>query len=89
MGEAPTAVAVSFLDTTTEDDDRLESVTVLKTVKKLIADAKRFKSFTLLFYLNSLKQFIELWLKYQQNPQIKALMSKASHTIAVAVGKGL
>ncbi|KAI6146736.1 hypothetical protein BKA82DRAFT_10201 [Pisolithus tinctorius] len=88
LDEGPTIV-VAFLDMTAEDNDRLESVPVLETVKKLIVDAKRFKSFTSLFYLDSLKQVIELWTKYQQNSQIKAPMGKASHTISAAVGKGL
>ncbi|KAF8526566.1 hypothetical protein BU17DRAFT_62059 [Hysterangium stoloniferum] len=60
---------------------------VAKTVKKLIVDAKKYKSFTSLFYLNSFKQFIELWEKYQQNPRIKAPMKKASHAIAASIGK--
>ncbi|KAH7881694.1 hypothetical protein F5I97DRAFT_1933136 [Phlebopus sp. FC_14] len=78
----------SFLDTVSDDDDAPNSGPVLEIVKTLIINAKKFKSFTPLFYLNSLKQFIELWEKYQRNPRIKAPMCKASHTVAVSVGKG-
>lgn len=80
--------AAAFLDTTEDDSDAIESISVLKSVKKLIMDAKKYKSFTSLFYLTSLKQFIELWEKYKQNPRIKAPMVKASHVVAVSVGKG-
>ncbi|KIK97262.1 hypothetical protein PAXRUDRAFT_24716 [Paxillus rubicundulus Ve08.2h10] len=35
-----------------------------------------------------LKQFIELWEKYQHNPRIKPPMLRASHCVATSVGKG-
>ena len=45
----------TFLDVTEDDDDAVvESVSVLKTVKKLIINVKKYKSFTLLFYLQPL-----------------------------------
>ena len=81
--------AATFLDVTEDDDDAVvESVSVLETVKKLIIDAKKYKLFTSLFYLTSLKQFIDLWEKYKQNPQIRAPTIKASHVITISVGKG-
>ncbi|KAG2045904.1 hypothetical protein BDR06DRAFT_1012777 [Suillus hirtellus] len=57
-----------FLDMTADDDDNHDSVEptpVIDTVKKLIDEAKRFKSFTSLMHLHALKQFIELWDKYK------------------------
>jgi hypothetical protein len=80
---------VSFLDMT-GDDNSAESNTdpVLETIRKLMVDAKKYKSFTSLFYLNTLKQFIELWGTYQCNPKIRAPMCKASHAVATSIGKG-
>ncbi|KIO02003.1 hypothetical protein M404DRAFT_28230 [Pisolithus tinctorius Marx 270] len=83
-----TAVAATFLDVTEDDNDSAESISVMGCINKLMADAKKYKSFTSLFHLSSLKHFINLWDKYKQNPRIKAPMVKASHTIAVSVGKG-
>lgn len=80
--------AATFLDTTEDDSDAIKPISVLESIKKLIIDAKKYKSFTLLFYLTSLKQFVELWEKYKQNPRIKAPMVKASHVVAASVGKG-
>ena len=80
--------ATNFLDMTEDDSDTVESISVLESVKKLIIDAKKYKSFTSLFYLTSLKQFVELWEKYKQNPRIAAPMVKASHIVASSVGKG-
>ncbi|KIK79518.1 hypothetical protein PAXRUDRAFT_161140, partial [Paxillus rubicundulus Ve08.2h10] len=82
------STTVMFLDTTEDDNDSPESVTVLETVKRLVVDAKKFKSFTSLFHLNALKQFIELWEKYQHNPRIRAPMLRASHCVTTSVGKG-
>ena len=78
-----------FLDTT-GDDEVTESNTepVLETVDKLLEQAKKYKSSTSIFYLNSLKQFINLNMKYQANPKIKQPMQKASHAIAASIGKG-
>ena len=87
-GDSSNFPSTSYLDTTADEDDAPNSEPVLETIKKLIQDAKKFKSFTSLFYLHSLKQFIELWETYQRNPRIKAPMCKASHTVAVSVGKG-
>jgi len=78
----------SFLDMITDEDDTSDSDHVLNMIKTLIMSAKKFKSFTSLFYFNSLKQFIELFKKYQKNPRIKAPMCKASRTVAVSIGKG-
>jgi len=46
---------VSFLDMAEDDDDAAESTSVAHDVAKLIHDAKKFKSFSTLFYLNSLR----------------------------------
>ena len=86
MADAP---ATSFLDVTEDDNDvTIKSISVLETVKELIVGAKKYKSFISLFYLTSLKQFIDLWEKYKRNPQVKAPMIKASRVIASSVGKG-
>lgn len=80
--------AITFLDMIEDDNDAAAPISVLETVKKLIIDVKKYKSFTPLFYLTSLKQFINLWGKYKVNPQIKAPMVNASRVIAASVGKG-
>lgn len=80
-----------FLDMTADDDDNhdfTEPTPVIDTVKKLIIEAKKFKSFTSLVHLHALKQFIELWDKYKRNPRIKAPMMKSSRAVAVSIGKG-
>ncbi|KAF8546588.1 hypothetical protein OG21DRAFT_1479657 [Imleria badia] len=61
---------------------------ILETVNKLLEQAKKYKSFTSTFYLNSLKQFINLNTKYHTNPKIKRPMQKVSHAIATSIGKG-
>ncbi|KAI6138250.1 hypothetical protein BKA82DRAFT_4021275 [Pisolithus tinctorius] len=70
-----TAVAATFLDVTEDDNDSAESISVMGCINKLMADAKKYKSFTSLFHLSSLKHFINLWDKYKQNPRIKAPMA--------------
>ena len=66
--EADNLAPTIFLDTTEDDNDITESISVLETVKKLTIEARKYKSFTSLFHLNSLKQFIELWERYKRNP---------------------
>jgi len=80
---------ISFLDMT-DDDEIMESHTepVQETVKRLTFEAKKYNSFTSLFYLTSLIQFMNLWEKYQQNAKIKVPMQKASYVIAVSIRKG-
>ena len=79
----------SFLDTTGDDEvTETNSKPVLETISRLMEEAKKYKSFTSMFYLDSLQRFITLWTKYQGNPKIKAPMLKASHVIAVSIGKG-
>ncbi|KAL4079930.1 hypothetical protein V8B97DRAFT_2020682 [Scleroderma yunnanense] len=68
-------VATDFLDVTEDDSDMTESISVIKSIKNLMLNAKKYRSFTALFHLNSLQQ-------------IKAPMVKASHTISVSVEKG-
>lgn len=84
--------AQPFLDTAVDDDDDdnsgLEPPPVIDIVNTLIMEAKKFKSFTSLMHLHALKQFIELWEKYKHIPRICAPMMKASHTVAVSIGKG-
>ena len=81
---------VDFLDTAEDDDDaaEIQNEPVLEAIKRLILEAKKYKSFTSLFYLNMLVQFVELWTKYQQNPRIKGPMCRASHAIAISISKG-
>jgi hypothetical protein len=79
---------LSFLDMTHEDIDDRHIESVLDTIKRLTVDAKKYKSFKSLFHLNALEQFVELWEKYQHNPKIKGPKMKASHTIAISVGRG-
>jgi len=73
---------------TEDDNDAPQPASELESVEALIASAKRFRSFTPLFYLNAVKEFIKLWDKYKKNPRIKAPMIKVSHAISTAIGKG-
>ena len=84
------ASTLSFLDMTHEDSDADDGHTesVLDTIKRLTVDAKKHKSFKPLFHLNALEQFVEVWVKYQHNPKIKGPKRKASHTVAVSIGRG-
>ena len=79
---------LSFLDVTDEDTDDRQTESVVDTIKRLTVDAKKYKSFNSLFHLNALEQFVEMWGKYQHNPKIKGPKMKASHTIAISVGRG-
>ncbi|KAF9225674.1 hypothetical protein BS17DRAFT_765486 [Gyrodon lividus] len=81
-------VASPFLDMTGDDSDSENLVPIIDTVKQLIKDVKKYKTFTLLLHLNALKQFIELWEKYKRIPKICAPKMKASHTVAMSIGKG-
>ncbi|KIK77418.1 hypothetical protein PAXRUDRAFT_28810 [Paxillus rubicundulus Ve08.2h10] len=81
-------VASPFLDMMGDDSDSENLVPVIDTVKQLIKDVKKDKSFTLLLHLNALKQFIKLWEEYKKIPQICVLKMKASHTVATSIGKG-
>ncbi|KAI5992740.1 hypothetical protein EDD15DRAFT_2368025 [Pisolithus albus] len=69
----------SFLETVADEDDSPNMESVFETVNRLIGNAKKYKSFTSLFHLNSLKQFIKLWEKYQWNPRIKAPIKGGHH----------
>ena len=88
MDNGHDASAVSFLDMTHEDVDDGHTESVLDTIKRLTVDAKKYQSFKSLFHLNALERFVEMWGKYQQNPKIKGPKRKASHAVAVSVGKG-
>ena len=79
---------ILFLDMT--GDDKVTETNlklVLKMISRLMEEAKEYKSFTSMFYLDSLQRFIALWTKYQGNPKIKTPMLNASHVIAVSIGK--
>ena len=72
-------------------DDLIENgqtESVLNTVKTLTINAKKYKSFLLLFHFNALKRFIKLWAKYQHNLNINGLKIKASYTVTVFINKG-
>ncbi|KIK75250.1 hypothetical protein PAXRUDRAFT_19159 [Paxillus rubicundulus Ve08.2h10] len=60
MTMATAAPAINFLDLTANDNDDMEVESVCNTVKRLIVEAKKFKSFASLLHLHALKQFIEL-----------------------------
>lgn len=77
-----------FLDIAEDDNDAPKPVSKLESFEMLITSTKRFRSFTSLFYLNAVKEFINLWNKYKKNPRINTLMTKASLTISTAIGKG-
>ena len=64
------------------------NVSVVETVKGLITNAKKFKSFSCLIYLHALQQFITLREHYMLNPKVKNPMIRASHTVAVSIRKG-
>ena len=77
-----------WADLTVDDGDILESVSSYDTVKKLIVEAKKFKSLTSLVHLYAVKSFVEFCAKYFDSPQIKNPTMHASHTVAASIGKG-
>ena len=81
--------SLSHWDPTVDDEDMLESVSTFDTVKKLIIEAKKFKSFTSLVHLYAVKSFMELRAKYVDSPRIKNPIMRASRTVAASIGKGL
>jgi hypothetical protein len=73
---------------TADDEDVQETEPTYEIVKQLIMEVKRFKSFTLLLHLYAIKTFLELCEKYHRSPRIKNPVIRASHTVAVSIGKG-
>ncbi|KAG6863728.1 hypothetical protein C0991_003653, partial [Blastosporella zonata] len=75
-----------------EDDDIQPEVepqlAVGIIVKQLIVAAKRHKSFGALFKLQAVQKYLELVLKYLNNPKIKNPRTRASKAVARAIGKG-
>ena len=77
-----------WADLTADGENILESVSTYDTVKKLIVEAKKFKSLTSLVHLYAVKSFVELHAKYFDLPWIKNPIMCASHTVAAYIGKG-
>ena len=73
------SLAIVWLYSTVDNDDTPENVPVLETIKILIAEAKKFKSFSSLVHLHALQKFIALQEHYMLNPKVKNLMMRASH----------
>src|SRR6266481_5420240 len=79
--------SLSHWDPTVDNEDMLESVSTFDTLKKLIIEAKKFKSFTSLVHLYAVKSFMELRAKYVDSPQIKNPIMRTSRTVAASIGK--
>ena len=77
-----------WADPTADGEDILESVSTYDMVKKLIVEAKKFKSLTSLVHLYAVKSFVELCAKYFDSPWIKNPIMLASHTVTASIGKG-
>ncbi|KIJ28803.1 hypothetical protein M422DRAFT_269852 [Sphaerobolus stellatus SS14] len=77
-----------WLNPTADDKDEEEGVSVSVTVEKLIADAKKYKSFGALLHLHAIKSFIQLQDKFKNNPRIRDPVMRASQVVASSIGKG-
>jgi len=72
----------------TIDDESEASITVLTSINKLIADAKKFKAFSSLINLHAVKRFIELRDKYKSLPKVQDPTLRASSVVSRSIGKG-
>ncbi|KAJ2922656.1 hypothetical protein H1R20_g14444, partial [Candolleomyces eurysporus] len=71
-----------------EDDSGHPSPQLIDIVEALIKAAKRHKSFSALFKLESVKAYLGLLGKYEANPRVKDPKTRASNSIATGVGRG-
>jgi hypothetical protein len=79
---------VEFLDPTADDEDEFARPPVGQVINSLIAEAKKHHSFSALFKLQALKNYLELHAQYHINPKITNLATRASLAIAKSVSKG-
>lgn len=79
---------IQFLDLTADDEDQPEHVPVAVTVKDLLAEAKKHKSFTATFKLQAVKTYLELLERYRRIPNVKNPLTRASLAVAKSIGKG-
>jgi len=79
---------VEFLDPTADDEDGFARPPVGQIINSLIAEAKKHHSFSALFKLQALKNYLELLAKYHINPKITNPATHASLAITKSVGKG-
>lgn len=79
-GPTPThATASAWLNTAADDEVEPVTVQVINTVKKLITEAQKYKSFSSLMHLHAVQPFIEFCKRYKLNPKIKNPVIRASH----------
>ncbi|KIJ46611.1 hypothetical protein M422DRAFT_164849 [Sphaerobolus stellatus SS14] len=80
--------AVEWINPLDDEEDEVEQQPIYQVVQRLIKDAQRFKSFSSLMHLHSVKAFLELREKYRLAPRIKNPAMRASQVIAKSIGKG-
>ena len=69
-------------------DDKGEGPAIGIIMENLIKDAQCYKSFAVLFKLQAVKEYLELSLKYSQNPKINNPQTHTSLAVARGIGKG-
>lgn len=75
-------------DNEMDDDESDNGPQIGDILKKLIRSARRHKSFSALYKLEAVKNYLELKLKYSLNPKVKNPRTRASLAVAKSVGKG-
>ncbi|KAG2093316.1 uncharacterized protein F5147DRAFT_657455 [Suillus discolor] len=80
--------AASFLDPTADDELDPPHIPIGKVIKGLIKDTTKYKSFSAQFKLHAIRNYLELFERYRQIPNIKNPAIQASLAIAKSVGKG-
>lgn len=88
LTDSPAVTPEEFLSPTSDEEDVPEGESVVQTVKRLKAEAKRYQSFGSLFQLCAIENFITLLDWYKHNPKVKSPVKKASETVARSVGRG-
>jgi hypothetical protein len=81
-------VSATWLNPVADEDDSVTHATVPETISQLIAEAKKYKSFSSLMHLHAVKRFIELHAFFSCSPKIKNPTMHASYAVTTSVGKG-
>lgn len=79
---------VEFLDVSMDDEQDEQRPAVGIIVGRLIKEAQKHHSFASLFKLQAVKNYLGLFEKYKNIPQIRNPKVRSSTTIAYSVGKG-
>lgn len=77
-----------FLNPSNDDDDQGLTVPLRVILKRLISEAKKFKSFSSLLHIHAIEKFLNLKDSYTRNPKIKNPTMRASLKVAQMLSKG-